>query len=71
MCVGLHIAYLETTRVPQAHLNLSAALYLCLNISLGDQGHKFNSSGEPEPRRTHAVELLIILQHPFTLYQYD
>lgn len=66
VCVGLHTAYLRTTQVPQARLNLSAALYLCLNTSLGDRGHKFKNSREPVLEATHAVKLLIILQRLFT-----
>lgn len=70
VCVGLHIAFLETTQVPQACLNLSAALYLSLNISLWDQGHKFNTSGEPVPWLAHTCRLvlLITLQRLLCLY---
>lgn len=71
VCVGLHIAYLETTQVPYAFLNLSTALYPCLNMSLWDQGHKFNTSREPAGIRlvqTCGAEPLIIFQDLFNFF---
>ena len=55
VCVGLHITFLKTTQVPQACLNLSAALYLSHNISPWEEGHKFNTSGVRSQRPTQAI----------------